>query len=102
MKRKNFYGQGNDAFSCERCRHSVEPLSNGSFRNHCPFCLWCKHVDIVPGDREETCRGLMEPVRIEKHTKKGWMVVHKCLKCGKEQRNKTAPDDNLDLLLSLM
>ena len=81
---------------------SVAKLSNGSFRNHCPYCLWCKHVDVVPGDRAETCRALMEPVRTERHSQKGWMVVHKCVECGKERRNRIAPDDNLDVLLSLM
>lgn len=80
----------------------VAALSNGSFRNHCPYCFWCKHVDVIPGDRAETCRALMEPVRAERHSQKGWMVVHKCVECGKEQRNRTAPDDNLDVLLGLI
>ena len=102
MKRKNFYGKGNDAFICEECHAFVTPLENGSFRNHCPFCLWSKHVDIIPGDRRENCEGLMGPIRIDRHSKKGWMVVHKCIRCGKEQRNKIAPDDNFDIFLILI
>ncbi|WDF05905.1 RNHCP domain-containing protein [Shouchella hunanensis] len=35
--------------------------ANGSYRNHCPFCLYSKHQDIIPGDRASTCGGLMEP-----------------------------------------
>jgi DNA-directed RNA polymerase subunit RPC12/RpoP len=100
MKRKNFYNSGNDSFVCEECHNHVNALSGG-FRNHCSYCLWCKHVDIVPGDRAETCQGMMETIRKEWHSKKGWMIVHKCVECGKEHRNKTADDDNFELLLTL-
>jgi hypothetical protein len=37
----------------------------------------------------------MEPIRIDQHPKKGWMIVHRCLKCEKEIRNRTAPDDDV-------
>ncbi len=49
-------------FACERCGLFVR--GNG-YTNHCPQCLWSKHVDVNPGDRQETCRGLMEPVGME-------------------------------------
>lgn len=101
MERTNFYGKGNDAFVCEKCNQYVEPLSNGSFRNHCPYCLSSKHVDIVPGDRRETCQGLMEPVRIE-HSHKRWILVHRCILCRKVQRNRSALDDNVELIIQLM
>ena len=52
----------NSQFLCEQCGRHVLPLSNGSYRNHCPFCLFSKHVDILPGDRASDCGGLMEPV----------------------------------------
>ena len=38
-------------FNCEHCGKEVLPLSDGSYRNHCPYCLYSKHVDIVLGDR---------------------------------------------------
>lgn len=79
----------------------VGKLSNGSFRNHCPYCLYSKHVDIIPGDRQESCRGLMEPMGTERHSQKGWMIVHKCERCGKVARNRTAPEDNIELLVQL-
>src|SRR4051794_2073561 len=41
----------NSSFCCEHCQQLVLPVTNGSYRNHCPFCLRSKHVDILPGDR---------------------------------------------------
>ena len=32
-----------------------------NYTNHCPRCLYSKHVDINPGDRAEQCDGMMEP-----------------------------------------
>jgi hypothetical protein len=53
----------------------VLPLSTGSYRNHCPACLWSKHVDVQPGDRAATCRGLMRPDRVETRRGKGLIMV---------------------------
>ncbi|WP_420871372.1 RNHCP domain-containing protein [Lysinibacillus xylanilyticus] len=50
----------------------VEPLTNGSFRNHCPKCLFSKHVDTVPGDRASTCKGLMRPIGVDYTEKKAF------------------------------
>ena len=84
-------------FQCENCGHLVQ--GNG-YTNHCPQCLWSKHVDLNPGDRESTCHGMMEPIKVDQ--KKGtYMIVHKCLACGLEKRNKTAKDDNFEVLLFL-
>ena len=67
------------------------PLNNGSYRNHCPQCLWSLHVDAArPGDRASTCMGLMEPYEIVRSKKKGFQVVHRCTQCGKTQPNKLA------------
>ncbi len=87
----------NVGFTCEHCGKEVLPAKKTS-RNHCPFCLYAKHVDIVPGDRKELCQGLMAPVNYD--LKNGELrIMHKCLKCGKIQYNKTASDDSLDELL---
>lgn len=91
--RKNFLPSGNDAFVCEYCRQNVEPLTSGSYRNHCPFCLYCKHIDVVPGDRAATCQGLMEPVGVEYSAKKGWIILHRCTRCNEMHRNKAALND---------
>ncbi|MDP3988993.1 MAG: RNHCP domain-containing protein [bacterium] len=101
-ERKNFYNSGNDTFVCEQCNKQVAMLFGGGFRNHCRYCLWCKHVDIVPGDRKEKCKGLMKPIGIDQHSKKGWMIIHRCTLCAIERRNKMAEDDHMETLLQLM
>ncbi len=85
-----------EAFICEHCGMSNEPLKKGSYRNHCSHCLYSKHVDdLGPGDRLSPCGGLMEPIALDQHGKKGWVILHRCIKCGKEILNKAAPDDDL-------
>lgn len=71
----------------------MPPLSNGSYRNHCPFCLHSLHVDVNPGDRASDCGGVLEPVAAEHSGSKGWIVVHRCLTCGATRRNRAALDD---------
>ncbi|MEK7218066.1 MAG: RNHCP domain-containing protein, partial [Patescibacteria group bacterium] len=34
-----------EPFTCEHCGTGVAPLPHGTSRNHCPRCLWSKHVD---------------------------------------------------------
>ena len=46
-----------ESFVCENCGKKVEKLGYSS-RNHCPYCLHSKHLDINPGDREEDCKGI--------------------------------------------
>ncbi|MBI1812736.1 RNHCP domain-containing protein [Candidatus Peregrinibacteria bacterium] len=85
-----------EPFLCEHCGRSIEPLEHGSYRNHCPFCLYSKHVDDRgPGDRASGCGGLMPAVGLDQDGKKGWILIHRCERCGKEVRNKAAPDDEL-------
>ncbi|MFH1631583.1 MAG: RNHCP domain-containing protein [bacterium] len=103
--KKNFYGRGNDAFVCEHCNRAVPPLRVGGYRNHCPYCLYGKHVDNVPGDRRAGCQGLMKPIGLEQSGKKGWVIQYRCLQCGIERRNKAALDDpvsdNMDRLIEI-
>ncbi|WP_078393480.1 RNHCP domain-containing protein [Shouchella patagoniensis] len=82
----------NSGFSCINCNESVLPLTNGSHRNHCPFCLYSKHVDEMPGDRSSKCLGLMKPIDLIYHTKKGYRLLHQCLSCYNIQRNRIARD----------
>ena len=78
----------------------VKPLGY-SCRNHCPKCLHSKHVDINPGDREEECKGDLEPIGVEIDSKKGYVIIFKCNKCGAIRKNKAAKDDNMDLIIDL-
>lgn len=110
METKRFT-KNDSGFVCENCSFKVLPLVKTS-RNHCPKCLCSLHVDIMPGDRSNTCKGLMKPVSCELNSKKGYVIIHKCTKCMQISRNKAAlreassalpPSqyDNLDLLIKL-
>jgi len=82
----------NESFVCTHCGTQVPP-SGKSCRNHCPECLHSVHVDVNPGDRSANCGGLMIPVDIFVHPKKGYQVTHVCRDCGYEGRNILALDD---------
>ena len=87
-------------FICENCGKKVKKLGY-SCRNHCNYCLYSKHVDKNPGDREEKCHGLLEPIGIEINNKKGYVIVYKCKKCGAIRKNKSAKDDDFDIILKI-
>ena len=89
-----------EGFICEHCGQEVQPLGY-TCRNHCNHCLYSKHVDIYPGDREENCHGLLEPIRVELDSKKGYVIIYCCQKCGAIRKNKAANDDNRNLLIQL-
>jgi rubrerythrin len=84
-------------FVCENC--GVEVKGQG-YTNHCPRCLYSKHVDINPGDRLEECRGLMKPVSLEIKGDQ-YIILHRCEKCGFSRRNKTSPGDSFEAILNL-
>lgn len=89
-----------EEFICENCGNKVSKLGYSS-RNHCPACLYSKHVDINPGDRAEECHGLLEPISVEISSKKGYVIIYKCKKCGKIRRNIAAKDDNMNKIIKL-
>lgn len=90
-----------DSFVCVNCGNFVAPLGYSS-RDHCNKCLCSLHVDIIPGDRQNDCKGLLVPVGVETNTKKGYVIVYKCQKCGKLHKNKTATDDDFEKILEIM
>ncbi len=88
-------------FDCVRCRSSVPLAAPGTeHRNHCPRCLWSRHVDHLPGDRAAFCGGAMEPISVWVRSRE-WVVIHRCTACGTLHANRVAGDDNEALLLSL-
>lgn len=88
-----------DEFTCENCGKKVNKL-NYSARDHCPYCLYSKHVDINPGDRLNACKGMLKPVGIEKY-KNTYKILYKCEKCKEIHKNICANDDNMDLIIEL-
>jgi ribosomal protein L37E len=71
-------------FTCEQCGRTV--TGNG-YTNHCPDCLYSKHVDVAPGDRAAECGGLMRPIGSE--LKAGaYFVLHECTRCGFRRKNR--------------
>lgn len=93
---KSFVRRRED-FACEHCGQTV--LGSG-YTNHCPSCLWSKHVDVFPGDRNSVCKGMMEPIRIEMK-KEEYIIVHRCTLCGRQKRNKAAKNDDFDTILRI-
>lgn len=88
-----------ESFICENCGKKVEKL-NYTARDHCPFCLYSKHVDINPGDRKNTCKGLLEPIDIEKF-KDAYKIIYQCKKCGKIHKNIMAKDDDMNRIIEV-
>lgn len=103
MENKRFT-KNDSGFICKNCGREVTPLGYTS-RNHCPYCLCSLHVDINPGDRANDCGGILRPIQTLPDPKKGFVIVHRCERCGAVVRNRAAlegdtPDDN-DLLIRL-
>jgi len=96
----------NSAFVCVNCGKAVVALTNGSYRNHCPFCLYSVHIDEAIGDRENTCLGKMKPSKVIYNSKKGYQIVHVCLKCNAMRVNKIAENtkmpDDFDIIITLL
>ena len=104
MDEKRFR-KNDSGFVCANCGREVEPLGYTS-RNHCPFCLCSLHVDVNPGDRAAGCGGIMRPVRVEPDARRGYVIIHRCERCGHESRNRAAHEasvqpDDIGLLISL-
>lgn len=84
-------------FTCEHCGRAV--VGDG-YTNHCPDCLWSKHVDVNPGDRAAECLGMMPPVG---YICRGgnFDLLQRCQVCGVTRKNRAAKDDNIAGLASL-
>ncbi len=89
MKR---FTKNKENFTCGKCGFFV--VGNG-YTDHCPKCLWSKHVDISPGDRLAKCGGMMEPINIEILGKED-SIINKCILCGHIKKNKLSKMDDYD------
>lgn len=95
---KNF-SKLDESFICENCDMKVDILGYTS-RDHCPYCLYSKHVDINPGDRLNECKGLLVPIDIEKF-KDTYKIIYKCQKCNELHKNIIAKDDDMNEIIKL-
>jgi rubrerythrin len=94
---KNFIKKKED-FMCGNCGYRV--VGDG-YTDHCPKCLWGKHVDEeIPGDRASECKGLMEPIRAV-YQKDKFRIVYKCQKCRHEFEVREGKGDSRDKLVEM-
>ena len=106
--------QAVDGFTCLNCGAFVSAaglLSGVLNRNHCPYCLWSRHLDLAQaGDRLCACKAGMRPVGLAiKRTRKRYaeaaqgelMLVHVCSGCGAASINRIAADDDAERLMEV-
>ena len=96
----------NRDFKCQHCSAYVSTsrlLAGVANRNHCPYCLWSRHLDLFEaGDRLAACKAPMRPVGLtmknsrNKYARIGsseLMLVHLCTDCECISINRIAADD---------
>ena len=101
-------------FICMNCRNFVSAeavLSGVHHRNHCPYCLTSRHLDLFKaGDRLSACKASMRPIALTiKRTLKKYssvgqgeiMLIHQCDACEKISINRIASDDSSEILLTV-
>ena len=94
-------------FVCMVCHNFVSAevaVSGVNNRNHCPYCLSSRHLDMFEaGDRLSACKSSMRAAALTlKKTAKKFgsagqgelMLVHLCDECGKPSINRIAADDD--------
>ena len=101
-------------FRCANCRalvSSMQMLSGVNNRNHCPYCLWSRHLDLYSaGDRLSACKAPMNPIGLTmKRSRNKYqlsprgelMLVHACLECDTVSINRIAADDDPERILAV-
>ena len=117
LRRSRFDGARSNTFgdfvcmACHRFVSAEAELSNVHNRNHCPYCLSSRHLDLYEaGDRLSACKARMKPLTLTfKKTRKKYagadrgelMLVHRCDDCGKLSLNRIAADDDVENVLEL-
>jgi hypothetical protein len=96
------FERSSQSFRCRNCGLDVSSDAPGTaHRNHCPNCLWSRHVDNTPGDRRADCGSSMEPIAVHVRSNGEWALVHRCAGCRTIHLNRIAGDDNPLPLLRL-
>lgn len=107
------YPQTFGDFKCAHCGHIVSSahwLSGVNNRNHCPYCLWSRHLDLyAAGDRLSACKAPMRPVALTcKRSRNKYasgrgelMLIHHCMDCDDVSINRIAADDDANTILDV-
>jgi len=91
--------KNNQEFVCIHCGKFVEKHLTSS-RDHCNHCLFGLHVDINPGDRLNTCKGILKPIGLRMVNGKN-QIAYNCLKCSKQVFCLASKDDDPEILIQL-
>jgi hypothetical protein len=101
-------------FRCGHCNNHVSAmhiLCGVNNRNHCPYCLWSRHLDLFSaGDRLSACKGQMKPIGLTMKKSRNkyqiksrgeLMLIHECIECGCLSINRIAADDDPDSVMEV-
>jgi hypothetical protein len=101
-------------FHCGNCGalvSSMNMLSGVQNRNHCPYCLWSRHLDLYSaGDRLSACKAGMKPIGLTMKKSRNkyqlsprgeLMLVHACTECETSSINRIAADDDPKTVLAI-
>jgi hypothetical protein len=112
--RRNRSSSDEQGFTCRHCALYVpcDPaLSGVQNRNHCPYCLWSRHLDWrIAGDRLAGCRAAMQPIGLTiKRSRNKYagardgelMLIHRCTICAKVAINRIAADDSAAAIMQI-
>lgn len=97
MKDSKKFQRNIEDFECLNCNRLI---SGNGYTNHCPICLWSRHVDLNPGDRKSDCLGMMLPKELNQRGGE-YSIIHKCQSCGLLKKNKISENDDFDNLIKI-
>src|SRR5690349_4243436 len=111
---RNYQASTFGDFHCENCGalvSSMNMLSGVQNRNHCPYCLWSRHLDLYSaGDRLSACKAGMKPIGLTMKKSRNkyqlsprgeLMLVHACTECESISINRIAADDDPEQVLAI-
>jgi len=109
-----YHASSFDDFRCGHCGNHVTVMhmvSGVNNRNHCPYCLWSRHLDLfAAGDRLSACKGQMKPIGLTMKKSRNkyqiksrgeLMLIHQCTECGGLSINRIATDDDPDSVMDV-
>src|SRR5689334_19055720 len=111
---RNYQASTFGDFKCGNCNSlvsSMNMLSGVQNRNHCPYCLWSRHLDLnSAGDRLSACKAGMRPIGLTMKKSRNkyqlsprgeLMLIHQCAECETVSINRIAADDDRETILAV-